>query len=269
MTDVEVTIISISKRILKKKLSLARSIYLIGIEMSDLRIPEKNRLRREALELTSLNESDEIYNNRLRYSDTNSEFNKRAIAKNKDRISRRNVRLEEIELELEAIDAGQRDTHLRQQHLENREDTKTRRDRAQELSNVNVGNIKDVKRAPKKYSKVCTHGYTHPKDIHRSANYFKKACSSLPEYIRRNLACMPNNKGYIWKGVCCFGELPTTDTTTILFEKKANGYMLIHEWTHTHIKLYEKRGNNKKILLSSEKRVKKFSNGFSIMDWAK
>ena len=54
----------------------------------------------------------------------------------------------------------------------------------------------------------------------------------LPEYIRSNLKKMPNNKGYIWKGIWYFGFLPAekNNDLLIMFERPMGMQdMLVHE----------------------------------------
>jgi hypothetical protein len=43
----------------------------------------------------------------------------------------------------------------------------------------------------------------------------------LPEYIQANLQKMPNNKGYIWKGIWYFGHQPAerNNDLVVMFER--------------------------------------------------
>jgi len=78
-----------------------------------------------------------------------------------------------------------------------------------------------------------------------------KLCNSIPEYIERNLKEMPLNKGYIWKGLWCLGKLPKENTDqVIMFEKSYNGILRIHEIDNDYTRIYEKKGKEKKILIS-------------------
>ena len=84
---------------------------------------------------------------------------------------------------------------------------------------------------------------------------FLKICNSIPDYILRNLKEMPSNKGYIWKGVWCFGELPEEKTgQLIMFEKLYNGILKIYEIDDNYRRIYEKKGKDRKILISEEPR---------------
>lgn len=58
------------------------------------------------------------------------------------------------------------------------------------------------------------------KDLRYHYNLFERKSKSLPTYIKRNLKHMPNNKGYIWKGVWFFGAKPEKpgDDTMSMYE---------------------------------------------------
>ena len=134
------------------------------------------------------------------------------------------------------------------------------------------------------------------RDYKYGYKYFNSVIDTLPSYMARNLAEMPNNKGYIWRGVHFYGELPEEkeyqrggyrghqrrgyrnqkgkrDTNSkpgprVLFEKKRGGLMIIHEYTDKEYIKYEKRGRDRKQLVHRElKRIKK--NQGSLLDYVK
>jgi hypothetical protein len=70
----------------------------------------------------------------------------------------------------------------------------------------------------------------------------------MPVHMKRALQQMPNNKGYIYRGVSYYGYLPSENkTTTTLFER-VKGIMYIHEYTYfrdgKEFRLYEKLSKN-------------------------
>ena len=80
----------------------------------------------------------------------------------------------------------------------------------------------------------------------------------MPDYMKRNLADMPNNKGYYWKSVACYGEKPAEKgKPLVLFDRKKGGVMVIHEWSDTEYRVYHKQGKEKKVLQSTQMRSKK------------
>jgi hypothetical protein len=77
---------------------------------------------------------------------------------------------------------------------------------------------------------------------------------SLPSYICENLKTLPNNRGYIWRGMWCFGNLnPTSDVLYLTEPKK--GFVLMHELTRTHYLIRSKKGREQPVLVSCVQRV--------------
>jgi len=89
--------------------------------------------------------------------------------------------------------------------------------------------------------------------------YYCKVTDQLPDYMRKNLSGMPNNKGYIWRGIHFYGDLHAQPGPVVLFEKQKGGILVIHEYTKTEYKKYEKRGRDMKRLVYSEPRRRKKS----------
>ncbi len=99
---------------------------------------------------------------------------------------------------------------------------------------------------------LLTENYKKDKDNINYDNHYKKFVSvynTLPEHLATKLADMPNNKGYIFRGINFFGNLPAERTHLItLFEKK-DGNLRIHEWDEYETRIYEKKGKEKKVLI--------------------
>jgi hypothetical protein len=99
-------------------------------------------------------------------------------------------------------------------------------------------------------------GEASEKEMDRELRFFYRTCENIPDYILKNLDEMPNNKGYIWKGIWCFGKLPPEkNQPLIMFEKLRDSNKLrIIEIDETHRTIYEKEGKNKKVLISKTAR---------------
>ena len=97
------------------------------------------------------------------------------------------------------------------------------------------------------------------KGMGRCYKHFLRATDSVPDYMKRSLKDMPNNRGYYWKSVACFGKRPAEKgKPTILIDRKRGGIMVIHEWTSSEYNIYEKKGKGKKIRVSNSiRRAKK------------
>ena len=92
-------------------------------------------------------------------------------------------------------------------------------------------------------------------EMNQTYNYYSKLKEHIPYYITRNLKEMPNNKGYIWKGVFLYGEQPREDVNNIiLFEQVDRNVLVIHEWTSREYKQYEKIGKERRQLIYKKNR---------------
>lgn len=83
--------------------------------------------------------------------------------------------------------------------------------------------------------------------------------AKLPDYIRENLAKMPCNKGYIWKGIWYFGkqsEDPRDRGVIIMFERQRGGDQLIHELKPGHFHRVLRKNKNPPHVLLSETYLK-------------
>lgn len=88
------------------------------------------------------------------------------------------------------------------------------------------------------------------KEMDRSYKYFQRTCNGIPDYMLTKLKDMPNNKGYIWRDIYCFGEQPAEpNQPVVMFEKQRGGVLLIHEWAKMEYRKYEKNGKERKKLV--------------------
>lgn len=69
--------------------------------------------------------------------------------------------------------------------------------------------------------------------------------ATLPPYIRDNLRNMPNNKGYIHKGIWYFGLRPADSRLIVMHERRYNGSIHVHEILYgSYHRIYEKSRNH-------------------------
>lgn len=95
------------------------------------------------------------------------------------------------------------------------------------------------------------------REIEKSWQYFVKTRDTIPVYMLKKLKNMPNNKGYIWKSIYCYGERPANvGEPVILFETQRDGILVIHETTEKEYKIWYKKGTAKKFLHSCTPRRK-------------
>lgn len=108
------------------------------------------------------------------------------------------------------------------------------------------------------------------KEIEKNWQYFVRTRDSIPQYMLKKLKNMPNNKGYIWKSIYCYGERPANiGEPVILFETQKEGLLVIHEITEKEHKIWYKKGTSKKILHSCTPRRKIGSAACSLGNYIK
>ena len=175
----------------------------------------------------------------------------------------------------------------------------------EKLSNVNIHEIiikiildsklkQDIVSKDAKYKRKIKKEYKEKKDlirenfykrckedgrINRQQRYFmrsswkwlQKTHAKLPNYIRRNLKEMTNNKGYIFRGIQYYGEKKAEkNQPVILFDKKRNE-LIIHEITcNTHKIFLKKNRKGKSILIKTIPRDNPFfKNSYNLLDYIK
>lgn len=84
--------------------------------------------------------------------------------------------------------------------------------------------------------------------------YFNKTSNKLPNFLKKKLDKMPNNKGFIWKDIWFFGKLPPESNLVFMFEKIDND-LFIKEIGTKYTKTFKKTDKGK-ILISSVKNKK-------------
>ena len=88
------------------------------------------------------------------------------------------------------------------------------------------------------------------RNLDREQRKFFDISYKFPGYLEKKLNKMPNNKGYIYKGIHFYGKLPSENQGLCMFEKKFSrtreNILHIHEWKNNKYTLYEKIGRDRK-----------------------
>jgi hypothetical protein len=86
-------------------------------------------------------------------------------------------------------------------------------------------------------------------DYENAFSYYRYVNDNIPDYMIKKIKNTPNNKGYIWKGVWFFGELPEEKGKPIVFfDKQRDGTLAIHEFSDRNYKIWHKKENQHKTL---------------------
>jgi hypothetical protein len=109
--------------------------------------------------------------------------------------------------------------------------------------------------------------YARKKEWDRTYRHYLKTVDSVPDFINRKLVRMPNNKGYIWRGMHCYGALPPErGEPLVMFEKRGNT-LVIYESTDSRHKVFNKVGSDRKVLVYDVPRRRTACGSTSIMDF--
>jgi hypothetical protein len=90
--------------------------------------------------------------------------------------------------------------------------------------------------------------------MRREWNWLCRMDGFLPEHMRENLLTMPNNRGFIWKGIHYYGHRKCEEPINVitLFEKQ-HQLLYIHEISPQYYRIYEKKDKQKPKTLCFEK----------------
>ena len=228
--------------------------------MELLRICERNDINTRMNSIKLNISRNETTIERLK-SQEKTEFNARQIDKLNEKNKSYNIELEELKNRILDVNSGKLDEEFKNnsknavlQQNKNEDKMKQKADDKQSKKNEEKIYIQKSRDGPnylsesqKKYEIKC---------------YFRLN-NSIPDYIICNLETMPSNKGYIWKGIWCFGKLPEEpNKPLIMFEKLQKGVLRIYESDKFTRNIFEKQPNGRKVLISSEPR-KQINNSLS------
>ena len=222
--------------------------------MMNVRRHEYTRIAEKLRYLQTTIEKSEDTIRRLRHL-PDSSFNQAQIVKNKEKNEERQKEKKEIEQRLYDLDQGNLDQELQKDIKRETEEaavktrlTRQRKQAAEVIKQAQTVASKAFYQAGRDSDRKYRY---QERSIKRSYQHFARACNSVPDYMARNLADMPSNKGYYWKSVACYGERRAEPgQPTILFDRKRGGVMIIHEFTDKEYRTYEKNGKERKRLVS-------------------
>jgi hypothetical protein len=241
--------------------------------METRRRTERNKIRNQIRQIQKYIQTDKATIDRFRHLNTNLDYNTAQIAKLAAKNTEREAELEILEQRSKDVDQGLLDEEITNEYVQSSKEVKRKNDdfkkkkieerkEKKEKSDRSMAYYQSARQADRKVR-------WNKRDADRAYKHFLRACDSVPDYMLKKLANMPNNKGYIWRSVYCYGDLPANKgQPTILFEKK-NGVFVIHEWTDREYKIWHKEGKGRKTLHSSRPRQNKSANLNSLDNYVK
>lgn len=226
--------------------------------MDALKLHEKNIILQQTKELQSYLKKNYEVIERLRSStEFNVEFNRKQIQKLTDKnkeyestIENFNTRLEKLmnnELNEELEAKLKKEQEKLQKHQTNNSKKKKEKEEQKTQDDLKLKKFYNNN----KYSSNDNSEYFMQKET----NKFGKDCDCIPDHMLEKLKDMPNNKGFIWRGIWCFGQKPAQSDKIVMMEKKGN-LLKILEIDEDYRYYYEKNGKENKILVKKERRNK-------------
>lgn len=222
--------------------------------MESLRLAEKNKLQQYIKDSKRAIERENDTIDRFQKMEYNNvdQITKRQVGVNKLKDS-----VKEAEKRLKQLLKGELDQVLQEEANNAKNEIKLKNDESLRKKAELLADKKEKAAKSLAYykegNKVAREARYANKTMDQSYKHFCKACDSLPEYMLQKLANMPNNKGYVWKSVYCYGDKKAERGQPVtMFERKNKDILHIHEWTDDEYFLYQKEGKNRKTLLHKE-----------------
>lgn len=230
--------------------------------MDKHRLSYKNQLYIEKKNIeNSIKRLNETIHN-IRLQNFSNDFITNKVEQTKLNIKSSQENLDKIIQKIKDVDKGLYDQYLKDRIYNDKKEIDKKSEDKQKQ--------KDLRKKEKEILKLKTNTYwdnikksnfeNNRLKRNYSYNYkeYIKAVNTIPEYMKNNLKTMTNNKGYIWRGCHFYGSLPyEKGKPDVIFEKKKGNILRIYEIFPNEKKIYEKKGKNKKKLISSFIRIKK------------
>jgi len=171
-------------------------------------------------------------------------------------LEKRNDDLESLKTRISAINAGKLDTEIEEESKAQRKVYEAKNAVAKKKKKDILEEDEDKKAKFDAKPREDNDEKYRKKDGIYFYKVFQRCDETLPDYMRTNLKEMPNNKGYIWRGCWFLGDKKAEKgQPMILFEKIKGGILLIHEYDSSEYRLFQKKGKDKKTLVSKKARL--------------
>lgn len=227
--------------------------------MESYRLIEKNRILSELSSCRTRISRAENQLAELKKS-TDNEYISAQTDKNQSTISGQQEKVQEFEQRLVDLAKGILDDEIMSMIQTNTSLVKQKNEKAQKKKAVKAENdSKNAKIAERQYQKNREIDYKNRVSMYEMQRAYERLCDmDFPSYLSANLRDMPNNKGYIWRGVWYMGQLPPENNgVCVMFEKQRGDVMIIHEYTSTEHVIYKKVGKGPKEYMSATSRTPK------------
>lgn len=175
------------------------------------------------------------------------------LKKNMESLKKLEAEKECLLKKIDELDSSSFDEKLKKDLEETRKNIQVKTDLKKKKKSVQQETSTTKSKEDEK--KVPEQRYVSEYSVKKDENRYLKDCAALPDYMLDKLHNMPNNVGYIWRDIWCFGYLPIDrDEDLLTMHEKANDVYFVHVYnrrkqTYT---LYKKDSMGKKIFISSK-----------------
>ena len=225
--------------------------------MESYRLLEKNRINADLSSCRTRISRAENELAELKKS-TDKEYISAQTEKNQSSISVLQEKVDELEQRLVDLAKGILDDEIMATIQTNTLTIQQKNEKAQKKKAVKAENdAKNAKMAERQHQKNRDIDYQNRVSLYEMQRAYERLCDmDFPSYLADNLRDMPNNKGYIWRGVWYMGQRPPENNDMcVMFEKQRGDVMIIHEITPTQHVIYKKAGKGPKEYMSSTTRT--------------
>lgn len=220
--------------------------------MEQIRISEKNKVTQSINDIKTYQKRNKATIDRLKTQEQ-TEFNKNQIIKLSQKNDVYETDLETLNQKFNDITNGTYDTEFVETINKTKEVLSKKKEITDKKILVKQEHKTEDKNNLQKYYDSNKKDFVSDYSLQKETDRFFKNTCSIPDYIKVKLKDMPNNKGYIWKGVLCFGDKNKRGDDILVFENFKGGITKSYEVTGSHIVISEKQGNNRR-LISKESR---------------
>jgi len=214
----------------------------------DLRKRELKKIDTEIRELEGFNKIDSATIQRFKQSGTENKFMIEQISKKTILVSNRNETIATLKERAPLVNSGVFDNELahNQAIVKSVMNMKTidKFEKKIKIKEDDKGN----KIISDKYYKSMSTWDKGKRDYKYFYKVFLKNSSTIPDRLTKKLLNLPNNKGYIWRGVSFYGHKPAErNKPVIMFEETRDRTLIIHEYHPKEYIQYHKKNGGKNV----------------------
>ena len=215
--------------------------------MEALRIFQKNKISAEILNLKKNIERCENSIEELRKTTVikDKEYLMSNISKNKESIESYQEKIDELEEKLTLLESGHLDEQILSEIKQNTNKVeKKNKESAIKKEKIDKTQQKEKQKSQHYFDNERETKYQARRLEFSMAREYERFCTiDVPDYMRQKLKGMPNNHGYIWKGILFYGEKDPDNGPVILHDRQRDASYVHEIYTDEHV-IYRKIGNN-------------------------